>query len=66
MKQKCWNCFKPTGADGICPSCGYDNASADNGDAVKAGTLLASRYLVGRLKSSDGEMNVYNGYDTDK
>ncbi|MBR5009058.1 MAG: hypothetical protein IKY06_00315, partial [Clostridia bacterium] len=66
MKQKCWNCFKPTGADGICPSCGYDNASADNGGAVKAGTLLASRYLVGRLKSSDGEMNVYNGYDTDK
>ncbi len=66
MKQRCYNCFKPVGADGVCPSCGFDNASAVNDGAAKAGTVLASRYVVGRLKSSDGVMNTYVAYDNEK
>ena len=57
MKQRCYNCFKPVGADGVCPSCGFDNASAVNDGAAKAGTVLASLGLV-TLALSLGAQNM--------
>ncbi|MBR1731667.1 MAG: serine/threonine protein kinase, partial [Ruminococcus sp.] len=51
----CYNCFKEY-IGGFCPNCGYSN-SQDRGKypvALPAGTILAGRYIVGRVLGQGG------------
>lgn len=57
-------CMEPLDGENPCPNCGYDNNSGLNPMAyLQPKTVLDSRYVVGRLISSNGESAVYLAYD---
>ena len=66
MNNLCYNCFqqKPDG-NGPCPYCGFD--LAENQEkfpmALKAGTVLNSRYTVGRVLGQGGFGITYVAWD---
>ena len=66
MKNFCYNCFqeKPQ-ADGPCPCCGFD--LEDNVKkypvALRAGTILNNRYIVGRVLGQGGFGITYVAWD---
>lgn len=62
----CMNCFAGHNyeKDGAaCPVCGWDNTKAQVPEGLKYGTVLASRYLIGRAKSMNGEGITYSALD---
>ncbi|MDL2233285.1 PASTA domain-containing protein [Ruminococcaceae bacterium OttesenSCG-928-L11] len=52
--------------DGICPACGYDNTQPNPEQYLQPGTIVASRYAVGALRSKNSEGAAYIGYDGEK
>lgn len=48
----------------ICVYCGFDNTNENSKEYLPLKTLIAGRYLAGRLKRKNGEGAVYIGYDT--
>lgn len=63
-KLLCMGCMEPIDEEGVCPACGYNNASAANPVSyLQPKTILDSRYIVGRLVSYNGESAVYLAYD---
>ena len=51
----------------VCPHCGFDNAAAQNIEVLyhlRRGTMLANRYLVGRVIGEGGFGITYIGMDT--
>lgn len=60
----CMGCMSETQKGSVCAVCGFDEATYNEVSALPLRTLLAQRYLVGRVVSSNGEGYTYLGYDT--
>lgn len=66
MESKlCMNCFTELHAgDGrICPACGWDNGKPQFPAGLRYGTVLSSRYSIGRAKAMNGEGITYAALD---
>lgn len=67
MESKlCMNCFAgyhPKESGSVCPVCGWDNAKPQVPEGLKYHTVLASRYVIGRAKSMNGEGITYAALD---
>ena len=62
----CFNCFRYVPEGDVCPYCGYD-ARKDKGKyvvALKPGTPLANRYVVGRVLGQGGFGVTYVALDS--
>ena len=63
----CYNCFQEkSDADGPCPYCGFDLAENEKKFpvALRAGTVLNDRYIVGRVLGQGGFGITYLALDT--
>ena len=63
----CYNCFREReGQDGPCPYCGFDRAENEKKYpvALRAGTVLNGRYVVGRVLGQGGFGITYLAWDT--
>lgn len=58
-------CMEAKTSQGVCQNCGFDDSSYDV-NYLKPGTYLDTRYMVGALKSVNGEGATYLGYDNKK
>ena len=59
-------CMSPLNQDGLCEACGYDNHNImQDNKSLKSETILANRYLVGNVKRTNGEGNMYIAFDTE-
>ena len=66
-KILCYNCFqKKAAAEGPCPYCGFDLAEneAKYPVALRAGTVLNRRYVVGRVLGQGGFGITYLAWDS--
>lgn len=62
----CMNCFSSFRTDvsgSRCPVCGWDNGKTQPHSAMKYETELASRYVLGRVRSANGEGFTYCALD---
>lgn len=59
----CMNCMKPTETQGVCPYCGFDNQSVQTYPYLPCQTVLAERYMIGRLIERFSDSVLYMGYD---
>ena len=60
----CYNCFQERDSlDGPCPHCGFDLAENEKKYpvALRAGTVLNDRYIVGRVLGQGGFQNHIPG-----
>lgn len=55
---------KDTNENGICKICGYNESAPHLPSYLAPGTVLNERYIVGKLKSYNGESASYMGFDT--
>lgn len=62
----CLGCMREIGDVERCPHCGFSREDVVLPNALKPKTVLHSRYVVGKLLSSDGEGNTYIGFDCNK
>lgn len=66
MESKlCMNCFaayNPQEGE-ICPVCGWDNNKAQAHHGLQYNTVLASRYIIGRVKAMNSEGITYAALD---
>ena len=65
MGEICYSCFAEKSTAGACPRCGYDPAS-DEGKypiALRAGSILNGRYIVGRVLGQGGFGITYLAQD---
>ncbi len=65
MGEICYSCFAEKSTSGACPRCGYDPAS-DEGKypiALRAGSILNGRYIVGRVLGQGGFGITYLAQD---
>jgi len=63
-EKRCINCMKLlTGGDEICPHCGYNQKIEQSRFCMKPNSILAGRYLTGRLLGQGGFGMTYVGYD---
>lgn len=63
----CYNCFNEKSSnEDPCPMCGFDQAENERKypTALKAGTLLNDRYIIGRVLGQGGFGITYVAYDT--
>lgn len=63
-RRFCYRCMEQYNMDQhICPHCGFDENTPHNANFIQPGTILHERYLVGVLKSYNGEGASYMGID---
>lgn len=60
----CMGCMSEISGEQVCSVCGFDSANYSEPDALALRTLLAGRYLVGKVISKTGEGFSYLGFDT--
>ena len=62
----CYNCFQEKPEEGPCPHCGFDLAENEKKFpvALRAGTVLNGRYIVGRVLGQGGFGITYLALDT--
>ena len=61
---RCLHCLERKPAPGPCPHCGVDDRNIEEtANAIAPGTVLAGRYLVGRLLGAGGFGNTYLALD---
>lgn len=62
----CWGCMSEiSDNDIICPHCGYDNEQMGNQSfCLKAGTILRSRFIIGKVLGCGGFGITYIARDT--
>jgi len=59
----CMGCMAPKTGEGPCLNCGYDDSQAQDSAFLPLRSMIADRYAVGRILSSNGESITYLGYD---
>lgn len=59
----CMSCMKEIGNEKTCPYCGYHVDSSQISPYLPVRTVIANRYLVGKLLSYNGEGATYIGWD---
>lgn len=66
MQNYCLNCMKPLGDSPICAFCGFDNSTRSVSEPyhLSPGTMLAGKYLVGRVLGEGGFGITYIGLHT--
>ena len=67
VSKLCMNCFStyhPEESGSQCPVCGWDNGKTQPQGLLKFQTELASRYVIGRARSANGEGVTYCALDT--
>ena len=67
VSKLCMNCFStyhPAEDGSICPVCTWDNSKPQAQGALKYGTELASRYVIGRARVVNGEGITYCALET--
>lgn len=65
-ERLCMNCFceyYPDTGEDHCPNCGWDNGKPQPHGALPYETEIASRYIVGRARSANGEGFTYCALD---
>lgn len=62
--QICMGCMQPLEEVGQkCPHCGYPTGGVNPPEYLRVRTVLAGRYLVGRVLEIGGDSAIYIGYD---
>ena len=66
QKNLCYNCFQEKPGVGPCPHCGFDLEENEKKFpvALRAGTVLNGRYIVGRVLGQGGFGITYLALDT--
>lgn len=64
--RRCMGCMSPKEYEGACTVCGYIDNTAYPPHFLAPRTLLANRYLVGKLLSYNGEGARYLGFDEER
>lgn len=59
----CMSCMREIGSAKQCPYCGYHTDSAQISPYLPVRTVIANRYLVGKLLDYNGEGATYIGWD---
>ncbi len=59
----CMSCMREIGEEKICPHCGYHIDSAQIPPYLPVRTVIANRYLVGKILEYNGEGATYIGWD---
>lgn len=64
LRTLCFNCFKDKGTAYCCPFCSYEGSGRkEHANILSLGSILAGRYLVGRVLGAGGFGITYLGYD---
>ena len=65
--RRCYACMRELDTPGVvCPYCGFDNTAdpaRQPGYVLPCGTILAGRYITGRMLGRGGFGITYIGYD---
>lgn len=65
-KKRCMGCMKMIPEEAVsCPYCDYTENSAYNPKAMEEHSILAGRYLMGKVLGLNGEDITYIAYDTE-
>ncbi|MBQ3232220.1 MAG: peptidoglycan-binding protein, partial [Clostridia bacterium] len=62
----CMNCFRDLNGKHVCPHCGYEQEVSVNPDHLPGGTVIADRFIIGRVRGQDDTGIVYNVFDLNK
>ena len=62
--ELCPGCMNKKVAEGKCPICGYNPGEFSNPSYLVPGSMLDSRYVIGKVIESNGEGVTYLGFDT--
>ncbi|MBQ6847770.1 MAG: PASTA domain-containing protein [Clostridia bacterium] len=62
----CLGCMSDNGGERVCPICGFDNSTANPKECLPLKSVVANRYIVGRMLEADGEGITYIGWDNSK
>ncbi len=57
-------CMNDTGKEQVCSVCGFDKNTYNEPNALALRTVLAGRYVVGKVVNTTGESINYLGFDT--
>ncbi len=60
----CMGCMSEINGEQVCSVCGFDSGKYENSKALPLRTVLAGRYLVGKVLSQNGEGFCYIAFDT--
>lgn len=63
-EKLCMNCMNEFEGEGVCPICGFDSSSQNNNDCLPIRFTVNNRYIIGNVKSANGEGIIYAGFDT--
>lgn len=62
-ERLCLGCMTDNGGETVCPICGYDSTVPNPSECLPVKQWLSGRYLIGKVKSADGEGITYAGWD---
>jgi len=63
-RNLCHSCMEAKNDDLVCEFCGYNHNAPYLPSYLAPGVVLNERYLLGKLKSYNGESAIYIGFDT--
>ena len=64
INKLCMGCMSSLNGDSVCSVCGFDSSKYDEPNALGLRTMLAGRYLVGKVIGTTGEGFTYLSFDT--
>lgn len=64
INKLCMGCMSSLNGETVCSVCGFDSGKYDEPNALPLRTMLAGRYLVGKVLSANGEGFTYLSFDT--
>ena len=64
INKLCMGCMSSLNGETVCSVCGFDSSKYDEPNALPLRTMLAGRYLVGKVLSANGEGFTYLSFDT--
>ena len=63
LENLCMGCMNDNGNEEVCPICGFDSKAPTSAHALNLKTVLASRYLIGKILLYGGDGITYIAYD---